>query len=122
LIFCSNGHSGSLCIKPQYGIFNLSLRQQLFREIMDDYSAKEIALLFGVNMRGRRSIATFGLGPGKVFTDKSTLEAVIGLAFEGQLIWSFSELFGIGINVYGNINEYNLMGGLCFSLQLGRLR
>ena len=73
-------------------------------------------------MRGRRSIATFGLGPGKVFPDKSNLEAVIGLAFEGQFIWSFSKVFGIGVYIFGNLNKYRLAQGMCFSLQFGRLR
>ena len=88
----------------------------------DDYSAEEVALLFGLSKRNRRSILAFGLGPGKVFPDRSSLVPVIGIAFEGQVIWSFSELFGIGVNVFGNVNEYNLMGGLCLSLQVGRLR
>ena len=106
----------------QQGKFNLTLRKYGFAQIMDEYSASEIALMFGLNKKNRCSILVFGLGPGKVFPDRSSLESVIGLAFEGQIIWSFSKLFGIGGYVFGNINKFSLVTGFCFSLQIGRLR
>ncbi len=83
--------------------------------MFDSYSAEEVVLLLGLNKRNSRSILVFGLGPAKVYPDWSSLEPVFGLAFEGQFIWSFSKILGIGVYIFGNVNNFSIVKGMCIS-------
>ncbi len=108
----------------QQGIFNMSIRTYHFFEIMDESDERELALMLGLNKKGKRSVLAFGLGPGKVFPDGGVSGnfSEIGLAFEVQYVWAITKFFGIGGYIFGNLNKHSLTNGFCLSLQVGKLR
>lgn len=67
-----------------------------------------------------------GLGQSKydeskgLFT-KSVISKSIGLAFEGRLCYSFWSFIGIGVALYGNLNEAKSFAGINLNLFVGGL-
>ncbi|HOI28566.1 MAG TPA: hypothetical protein PLZ15_02315 [Melioribacteraceae bacterium] len=67
-----------------------------------------------------------GLGESKydeskgLFT-KSVISKSIGLAFEGRLCYSFWSFIGIGVALYGNLNEAKSFIGINLNLFIGSL-
>jgi hypothetical protein len=98
-------------------------------------TAREAAALYGRTHRGRRHQAAFSAGPSFLRCqrwsicgdpdlpgDKWTYESKIGLAMSGQIFWTPSRFFGIGLSGFANMNSNRSFYGAMLALRLGKLR
>ena len=93
---------------------------------------KDLALVAGVTHSFDRVLLSLAAGVAGVkgtfhelipgsddIYEKGKYETAIGLPFEAQAIWMFSDKAAIGLYGYYNLNRNRNFGGLCFSLMFG---
>ena len=94
----------------------------------------DIGLLVGVATQNRKSHTSFSIGLARVtgirvtenvqlyFNERVDIDPTIGIPIEFQRFVKVSGGFGIGFNIYWNINNVKSFGGITLNLMLGKLR
>ena len=102
----------------------------------DEFS--DVGLLIGIATQRPKNHASFSVGLARVtgsryietetkgfslFSGKRVdISPTIGFPIESQLFLKLSSWFGMGLNIYFNINEKRTFGGITLNLMLGKLR
>jgi len=87
----------------------------------------------GLVFKGKKSVATFELGPSYGFyynvqPDFTTQQIIInesskaGLAIQGKFFYTPIKYCGIGVQIFADINGYQTAGSICLCLAFGLVR
>jgi hypothetical protein len=87
----------------------------------------------GLVFKGKKSVASFELGPSygfyylsqpdpSTFTVTTTETSKIGLAVQGKFFYTPIKYFGIGVQIFADINGYQTAGQISLCVAIGLVR
>jgi hypothetical protein len=83
----------------------------------------DVGLLYGRVAKTRHAVASISGGIGIVSESHTPQRSPqrLGIPFEAQMYWTFSNCLGIGVSWFANFNSQRSFGGIMFCLQIGYL-
>lgn len=123
------GGAGIASTSYQFGLHLLSIRGAVTFEILGD-DFWDIGMLYGLATSKQNYHASISSGMAVMggsrsagfFEQSEVISRQIGFPLEGQLFWWPSNVFGLGLNGFVNLNMEQTFAGLTLTLQLGKLR
>lgn len=95
--------------------------------------SREYYATTGLVFKGKKSVASFELGPSYGYyydtePDISTQQLItteyrkVGLAIQGKFFYTPIKYFGIGVQIFADVNSYQTAGSICLCIAIGLVR